>query len=149
MRRVCFIVLVLVFVASAVFAGQMTIPIMSKTKMGKATSSVENSAYTGSGKKVSFFVTYAPSEATAGVTATVTASISYDGKTWIPAYWNDNDTATPTRVATKTLSTASYCGWFNVDQTIPYVTIRVNMANAAVYGAGENADVTVNVIEEN
>lgn len=144
-----FVILLLMLFAVPAFAGQFTETLISKTNLNGTTRTTSGDTYTGDCDRVAFFVLYDSKETTAGVTATVTASFSYDGVNWVPAYWSDNDTATPTRVTSKILTVdGAYYMWFSKDQAIPNMQVRVTMVNGAKYGGTvEAADVTVVTIK--
>lgn len=148
MKRLVLVLLAVVLMCGVSHAAQVVETIIDDVTLAKGSATDNGTAQIVGADKVAFFVTYDSSRTTAAVTATVQAAISYDGTNWATANWFDvAGGATPQ--SSETLSTdTTYVGWLDKGLAGQQLKITVTLDNAAVYGAGDTADVSVNVVEK-
>lgn len=117
------------------------------TTLNTTTPFTAENLYIGDAEKVSFFVTYDSSRATAAVTANVTMAASIDGINWTDISWFDvAGGGIPQTSETLSLD-GTYVGWMFYSLPAQQIRIRANMVNSAVYGPGETAGITVTIVE--
>jgi len=147
MKRIWLVVLAVALLVSPVFAAQTTTEIIDTT-LTNSVPAKEADSYIGDADKVSFFVTLNSSSTTTGVTANVTVAASIDGIHWQDISWFDvAGGATPQTSETLT-SSGTYVMWVDKALTAPYIRVRVNMVNSAVYGVGDTGGISVTVVEK-
>ena len=153
MNKALLAVLMVFLLVTPSYAAQTQKTIVDEVTISKASPLAEGNTNISEAEKVTFFVTYTSSSPTEGVTANVTASISYDGIHWQDISWFDVAGGVTPQTSETLTTNQTYVGWFDKALTAPRIRIGINMseanAPAAVgYGAEMTATVTVKIIEK-
>jgi len=144
MKKLIFVLALLALLAGQAYAGQTEVVMIDDERLTGTTDRVEADRGIGDAKRVTFFVTWDQDGTTVGVTGTVTVAISVDGINWHDISWFDV-TGGVTPVTSEVLTTdTTYAGWFDTRITAKYIRIAVKETGAI----GENADVTVTLVED-
>lgn len=147
-RKVLLAFVLLALFCAPLYAGAVKNEIISSVTLDKTSTVTGDYIYTGDAKRVSFFVSYDSSDATTGVTVSVTASFSYDGVNWTPACWYDTNGGVTPQTEEILSSDGTYAGWFPNNAPVPYIRIGIRMDNAEVYGLSETGTVTVKIVKD-
>jgi hypothetical protein len=144
MKQIALAIALLALLAGQVYAGQVITTIIDDETLTGTSDRVEADKGIGGDERVTFFVTYDQDGSTIGVTSTVTVAVSIDGVNWQDISWFDvAGGVTPQTSETLTTDT-TYVGWLDSRITAKYIRIAVKSTGAV----GENADVSVNLVEE-
>jgi len=139
-KKLVLVMLGIFIVTSMAFAGtDNRVIIDAVTLDADPTSAASVSVYMQDSRQTSFFVDYDEIEV-GGVSATVTAQVSYDNINWLAANFYDYD-GTSTLQTSEILDTDCwYYFWLNPDLIVPFARIRVVCNNCDV---DDNVDVSV------
>lgn len=126
------------------YAGQTEFVMINAETLTGVADRIEADRYIGDADRVTFFVTYDQDGETVGVTSTVTVAVSIDGVNWQDISWFDVAGGVTPQTSETLTTDGTYVGWLDNRIAATYIRIAVKSSGAL----GENADVTVTLIEK-
>jgi len=144
MKKLVICLLALVFIANLSFANQLQTEVIETETLTGVSDTTSGDIYVGDSKRVTFFITYDQDGTTVGITTTITVAISADGTNWHDVSWFDVAGGATAQTSEELTDDATYAGWLDTKITAPHIRIRATSTGAI----GENADITVTVVED-
>ena len=144
MKKLFIAVALVALLAGHVHAGQDIVTIIDAERLTGVSDRIEADRGIGDDQRVTFFVTWDQDGSTVGVTGTVTVAVSVDGVNWQDISWFDVAGGATPQTSEELTSDTTYVGWLDSRITAKYIRIAVKSTGAV----GENADVTVTLVED-
>ena len=131
MKKIFALLLVGVLLATPVFAGdsfRKTV-LASTTLDDDPTSATGDSVYIAQYDKVGIWVNYAETDTLGNGSALITFDVSYDGDTWLDAYYYDFAGGTTLQTEETVTTDTNYYAWLDGANNFPYVRVAINGTN--------------------